>query len=183
MDKSYLINELKEINAARINRLRVSNIVLKSESYFLPLMQITFDTDTDVSVKAAWVLEFVVNEKIDWLLNNIDYFTKNIYVVKNGSAVRPIAKICEMFALYLNKNHSEKIKYKQNIKDIIDIGFDWMLSDHKIAIKVYTMQTLFIFGKDYPWIYTELKIILEKNIPLESFGYRSRALKILNKIS
>jgi len=103
--------------------------------------------------------------------------------IKNGSAVRSVAKVCELFALYLDKKPHEKEKYKTNIKQIIETGFDWMLSEHKIAIKVYTMQTLFLFGKDHFWIYQELKIILKNNLHKESVGYCNRALKILDKIN
>ena len=183
MDKSILITELNAINAARVNRMRVADLVMSNKDAFLPLLQIVFDVKNKTSVKAAWVLEFVVQRKLNWLLQYMDYFTENIPKIKNGSAVRPIAKVCEIFALYLDKNPSDKEKYQKNIDQIIETSFDWMLSDHKIAIKVYTMQTLFLFGKDQPWIYPELKIILENNLAKESFGYRNRALKILNKIA
>ena len=182
MDKELLLQELQKSTSARENRLRLANLVLTSYENFSPLLELSFATKNKLSVKAAWVLEFVVYQKIEWLLKNIIFFTKNIAKVSNGSAVRSMAKICELFARYLDKNPEEKVKYTQNIEDIIECGFDWMLSNHKIAIKVYTMQTLYLFGKDYAWIYPELRIILEKNIHSESIGYKNRALKVLKWI-
>ena len=182
MDKQFLIKELSNINAARKQRLRVANLVLASKNRFKPLLEIVFEINNPVSVKAAWVLEFVAHKRMDWLLTEIDYFTLNISKINNGSAIRPIAKVCELFAYYLDKNPYKKEDYAKNIDQIIETGFDWMLSEHKIAIKVYTMQTLFLFGKDQKWIYPELKIILTGNLHKESTGYRNRALKILGRI-
>ncbi|HFS67240.1 MAG TPA: adenylosuccinate lyase [Flavobacteriia bacterium] len=183
MDKDSLLSELSYINAARVHRMRVAKLILESKNNFKPLLEIVFSEQQPKVVKAAWVLEFVVHQKLDWLLENIDYFTATIGSLKNGSAVRPIAKICEIFALFLDKNPSKKPTFHKNIQQIIEVGFDWMLSDHKIAIKAYTMQTLYLFGKDDDWIYPELKVILESNLHKESIGYRNRALKILKRIS
>ncbi len=181
-NSNYLIQELEKINAARVNRIRVSKLVLADKSLFFPLVELVFQTQNKSSIKAAWILEFVCNQQLDWLLEHLTYYTCNLPKVPNGSAVRSLAKICEIFALYLKKNPSEKKKYTKNINQIIETGLDWMISNHKIAIKVYTMQTLYILGQEQKWILEELKLILQKNIAKESFGYQNRALKILKKL-
>ena len=76
---------------------------------------------------------------------------------------------------FLTKNHIEKI---------IETGFDWMISNHKVATKAYTMNALFLFGKNSDWVHNELKLILQQNIPKESSAYKSRGkitLDLINK--
>lgn len=65
---------------------------------------------------------------------------------------------------------------------IIEACFDWMISDEKVAIHAYSMQILFILGKEYNWIHTELKQILIDNMTFGSKGYIVRAKKILKAI-
>ena len=98
MNKTFLIQQLNAIeNARRVNRLRVANLVLGNPILFEYLLQIVFEFDNKVSVKAAWVLEFVCVEKLNWLAPHLTYFTKNIANVKFDSAIRPVSKICELF--------------------------------------------------------------------------------------
>lgn len=65
---------------------------------------------------------------------------------------------------------------------IIEACFDWMISDEKVAIHAYSMQILFILGKENNWINTELKQILIDNMTFGSKGYIVRAKKILKAI-
>ena len=108
MNKTFLIQQLNAIeNARRVNRLRVANLVLENPRLFKYLLQIVFEFDNKVSVKAAWVLEFVCVEKLNWLAPHLTYFTKNIANVKFDSAVRPVSKSCELLAKsYTSKNEA-----------------------------------------------------------------------------
>jgi len=82
MDKYYIIQELNQINAARVNRMRVAELVLTSESNFLPLLQIVFNEHSKTAIKAAWVLEFVTHKKLNWLSqSSIENITKNGSIV------------------------------------------------------------------------------------------------------
>ena len=68
MKKDFVISQLSTIeNAARENRLRVSNVVINNHQLFPVLLEIVFDIDNRMSIKAAWVLEFVCKEKLGWL--------------------------------------------------------------------------------------------------------------------
>lgn len=182
MNKEEILIELDAINALRINRTRVANLILQHESSFLPLLQIVFDVDQKISIKAAWIFEFVCKEKLEWLLRHFDYFCENIHTVYLGGAVRPIAKVCEILSIQLNKNPFIFNHFFPKMKPIIETQFDWMISQHKIAIKAYTMQSLYLSGKHIDWIHDELKTILIQNIPKESVGYKVRGEKILKLI-
>jgi len=183
MTKDFLINQLDSItDARRVNRLRVAKIVLQNKQLFPFLLEIIFDVTNKTSIRAAWVLEFVCDEKLNWVATRLDYFLQNISKIAFGSAVRPVAKICEFLAKsYVSKkdlflqNHLSK----KHIDLIIETSFDWLISTHKVAVKVYSMQTLYLLGKNYDWVHTELALTIKQNISHESSGYKARGKKIL----
>ena len=188
MNKEVLILHLSNIeNAKRINRLKVANIVLENKELFLYLLNLVFEVENKLSIKAAWVLEFVCFNKINWLAPHLDYFTKNIGLVKFDSAVRPISKICNFLAISYNSKNDNLIKStltRNHIDLIVETGFDWMISNQKVAVKAYTMNALYLFGKNSDWVHEELKLIIQQNILSESAAYKARGkitLRLINK--
>ncbi|NLP58439.1 adenylosuccinate lyase [Lutibacter sp. B1] len=187
MNGAYLIQELNSIeNAKRVNRLRVANLILAKPELFKYLLEITFDVNNKTSIKAAWVLEFVCDEKLDWLAPYLDYFTENIANVKFDSAVRPITKICQFIAKAYTSKKESAIKQhltKKHIDIIIENGFDWLIGNQKVAVKAYTMEMLYLFGKNYKWVHKELQLVIQQSIINESCGYQARGKKILSWIN
>ena len=187
MSRTSLENELERLGPAlRINRQRVADLVLSNQKLFPILLEIVFDINIKTSIKAAWVLEFVCTEKLHWLFPYLDYFAQNMAKVTFESAIRPVAKISGFLASdYTSNNESTIKKYltKEHIDVIIETGFDWLIGNQKIAVKVYCMEMLYLFGKDYDWVHQELKLIIEQNIVKESCGYQARGKKILSWIN
>jgi hypothetical protein len=59
-----------------------------------------------------------------------------------------------------------------------------MISDQKVAVKAFTMNFLFLFGKNSDWVYNELKLIIQQNIMDGSAAYKARGkitLSLINK--
>jgi len=188
MNKSYLEKELANLGPAlRTNRQRVSNLVLETPELLPFLIEIVFEIKNKTSTKAAWVLELVCADKLDWLAPHLDYFIENIGIIEHDSAVRPISKICNFLAISYNSKKKSVIKIKltsNHIEKIIETGFDWMISQHKVATKAYTMNTLFLLGKNHNWVHEELKLIILQNISKESAAYKARGritLALINK--
>ncbi len=170
------------VNSYREIRLEFAQHILANPDLFEPLLNICFDTNNKASIRASWVLEFVLREKLDLIFIHLDFFTDTISKVHFDSAVRPIAKICELLAKNYdskNNNHIKKQLTKNHIDKIIETGFDWLISDHKVAVKAYTMETLFLFGKENSWVHNELKLILQQEISNGSPAYKARGKKIL----
>ncbi len=185
MTLEELHKELSNINALRENRLKYAQIVLNDLGLLPKLITILFIVDDKVSCKAAWVLEFVCAKYIYALVPYLDEFTSNINKVHLDSAVRPVAKVCEFLAkTYYSKqpNTIKKMLLPKHKELIIESCFDWMIRDEKIAVKAYSMNSLYLFGKDYEWIHPELAQILEQDFPNQSPGYKARAKHILKKI-
>jgi len=188
MNKDFLIVQLTNIeNAKRTNRLRVTNLVIENNELFKYLLELVFEVKNKLSIKAAWVLELVCEEKLEWIVPHLNYFTENIHTVLFDSVLRPVSKICKFLAIaYTSKNENliKKCISTNHIENIIEAGFDWMISKQKVAVKAYTMNALYLFGKDSDWVHHELKIIIQQNIATESAAYKARGkmtLALINK--
>ena len=188
MTKEFLIIQLKKMqNAKRENRQQVANLVLENSELLPFLLEITFEIKNKLSIKAAWSLELVLEQQLDWLTPHLDCFTDNISTVIFDSAVRPMSKICNFIAIAYNSQKDSLIKEfltKKQIVLIIETGFDWMISNQKVAVKAYTMNALFLLGKNYDWVHEELKLIIQQNITNESPAYKARGrmtLELINK--
>ncbi|MCG1036709.1 adenylosuccinate lyase [Polaribacter sargassicola] len=180
----FLTQELENMeNPKRENRERVANIVLENKKLIRYLVSITFDVDNKVSIKAAWILEWIcTHHQLEYILPHLDEFTRKIELLKFDSAIRPCAKICEHLANAYFSNKDNKVKEKltaQHINSIIETGFDWLITPQKIAVRAYTMTTLYLFGLKKSWIHPELKHLIETKIIHESKGCKARGKHIL----
>lgn len=181
---------IKELNAVKVltksSRDKISRMIVKDQSVFQSLLEIAFDYNNELSSKACSVLESVCEERPDWIAFNLNYFTENLPNVQGDSNVRSISKICNMIAQNYNSKFDSPIKLiitEDQVSQLIETCFEWLLSDYKVATKANAMETLYHIGKQIGWIHYELKMIIEKNIPVESPGYTSRAKKVLEAIS
>tara|TARA_R110000868_G_scaffold91812_1_gene254382 strand:+ start:5941 stop:6672 length:732 start_codon:yes stop_codon:yes gene_type:complete len=181
-----LYNTLTKVDASRESRLECANIVLDDLSLFPKLLDIVFITNDKVSCRAAWVFEFVCANCLYAIIPHLDNFTSNINMLRYDSTIRPVAKVCEFIAKECTSkqyNTMNKMLLQKHREQIIEVCFDWLISDRKIAIKAYAMTTLFLLGKDYKWVYPELVQILQQDYQNQSPGFKARAKHILKKIN
>lgn len=189
MSKAFLIEQLENIqNAKRVNRERVANIVYKQPELITHLIDILFQNDDKISIKAAWILEWVCIQKdLNYIISHLDVFTPNIHKLSFDSAIRPCSKICEAIAkAYLNKEKSaiKRLLNSAHIDKIIEAGFNWLITPQKIAVRAYTMKTLYLFGtlETYNWIHPELENLIRTKIIHEGKGCKARGSYIINAI-
>ena len=187
LNKFSLLKELNAINnAGRESRLKVAKMVLKDQELFESLLETAFEHDNELSVKAIWVLELVCEKNLEWMAFNLPYFIKNISKPTEESAVRSISKICNLIAQDYNSKFDSPIKLimtEDLVSQMIETCFDWLISDFKVATKAHAMETLYFLGIKTGWVHYELKMIIEKNLPIESPGYIARAKKVLESMS
>lgn len=180
---SELQQKLECVNGHRISRQQTALYIVENPAYFKELIAICFTPSYSESYKACWVLEFVAYEKLEWFNNYLDYYCENLKQITNESSIRPLAKITQL----LLKSHYNKIESKiffseTQIQNCIEICFDWLITDTKVATKAYCMRTLYLLGQHYDWIHPELKIILDKDYILHSAAYKAVAREVLKKI-
>jgi len=186
-DTLFVIHQLENLGTAGIeNRQRVANIILANKTLFKELVTITFFVDDKISIKAAWILEWIcTHHHLNWLYPHLKEFSKNIATLKFDSAIRPCAKICEHIATaYFSKQDSEikKNLTETDINAIVNTGFDWLTTPQKIAVRAYTMNVLYLFGQVQKWIHPELKHLIATKIIHESKGCKARGSQILKLI-
>ncbi|CAL2082183.1 conserved protein of unknown function [Tenacibaculum sp. 190524A02b] len=188
MSLEFTISVLENMNnPTKVNRNHAANIVLNTPELIEYLLKITMNVDDKLSIKASWVLEWIcTNHSIDYLHPYMDFFVQNISKVHFDSAVRPCAKICEHLAVaYTSKKENETkiVLTQEHIDLIIETGFDWLITDQKIAVRAYTMNTLYLFGLHKDWVHAELKHLVSTKIIHESKGCEARGKKILGLIT
>jgi|GEM_PF-1298534 len=186
MNKYSLIKELSNLDNSREGRKKIAKAVMKDQTLFQSLIEIAFDYDNQVSVNAIGVLELIAEQKLDWFAYNLSYFTSNLTHLKDENAIKSASKICNLIAQEYNSKFDSPIKlimtYEQ-LSELIEACFDWLLKDNKVSVKNQAMEALFHIGKKIKWIHYEVKLILDKYKPVESPGYVSKANKILESIA
>ncbi|MGB5498487.1 MAG: adenylosuccinate lyase [Maribacter sp.] len=185
MTKKELYQSLDYINATRRKRAEMTTIVLSNTDLLEPLMEIAFDVDNPISSKACWILEFVAKENLDYILPFIDIFTHKIGDLKFDSSVRPMAKICEFLAkAYFSKtkNKTKETLTPNHLELMAAACFDWLIGEHKVAAKAYSMTSLLLLGRKFEWIHSELKMILQQTYSSGSAAYKARARMTLEKL-
>ena len=185
MTTAQLYEELNYVNHSREKRSYYANLVLANPDLIPKLLEILFMVDDKISPRAAWVLEFMCSAKIETIIPYLDTFTEHIHKIHLDSAVRPVAKICELLAKAYSTKTNIYLKNKlteTNKERIIETCFDYMINDEKVAAKAYGMTTLFMLGKEYDWVHPELELILKRDFQNQSAAYKARARHILKKI-
>lgn len=185
MTTAELYNELNYVNHSREKRLYYAQMIQNSPNLISSLLEVLFMVDDKISARAAWVFEFMCNDDITTIIPHLDLFTSHIHKVHLDSAVRPVAKICEFLAKAYHSKNDNPIKNalsETHKERIIETCFDYMINDEKIAPKAYSMNALFLLGKDYDWVHPELALILERDFQMQSSGFKARARHILKKI-
>ncbi|PTS97832.1 hypothetical protein DBR27_14925, partial [Flavobacterium sp. HMWF030] len=133
---SELQTKLDYLKAYRENRLKVAQDVLEKPALFKELVTICFSPSDKNNHKACWILEFVSYEELIWLQPHLDFFCSNLKILKDESAIRPIAKIVQLLVKSHYKKDENCISLSQtNLQDCIEASFDWLINDVKVATK------------------------------------------------
>ncbi len=186
MSSEGLLQHISYAKAYRKNRLQAALWVLDHPETFRELLTYCFVDTSELSYKAAWVLEFVCLEQLEVLLPHLDYFFEQLPKVTCDQSLRPMAHICELLAIqYYKKQHPETVKaLSSNHKKIMtECSFDWLISNQKVACEVRAMTCLYYLGTEFDWIHDELKQIIHQNIHTGSAGYKARGRRTLQQIT
>lgn len=185
MTFEQLYSELSYVNHSREKRNYYATIVLDNPALVPTLLDVAFTVDDKISARAAWLFEFVARENLNAILPYLDTYTQKMRIVYLDSAVRPMAKIAEyLIEAYYHKSHN-KTKEKLTIihrEKITEACFDWMITDQKVAVKAYSMRSLYLLGQEFDWIHDELLLILERDYVTQSAAFKARARDLMKRI-
>jgi hypothetical protein len=187
MTKEELCQALNYVNATRENRGKMASKIQENPQLIPILIDISKENLDPISCKASWVLESLVKKELEFIFPYIDIFTHSLSSLTLESSIRPASKICSILVenYYSYKtSRSKKVLTKQHLNTIAEAAFDWLIGEHKVAPKAYSMTTLLLLGKEISWIHPELQLILKQNYENGSAAYKARArmtLKALKK--
>lgn len=172
-----LKNRLYNLKAYRKDREELRDAVLKNPLYLEETILLAFELSNKNHHKACWVLELVFEEKLELIFPYLDRFCEVLPLYENQSALRPMSKIM----MFLIQKYPEKFSETQ-IQKIIETSFDRLISQTKVAAKVYAMDVLFELGKIHHWIHPELKQIITQDYNRHSPGYKAHTRMLLKKM-
>lgn len=180
---SELQQKLNYVSGYRENRQKTAQFILNNSDYFEELLALSFEATNKDSYKASWTLEFVAYEKLDWFAPYLDFLSSNLKLLNDESSIRPLAKITQLLVkAHFSNEDSIIILSEDNLQNIIETSFDWLISDTKVATKAYSIRTLYTIGNYYDWIHPELKQIITKDYANHSSAYKAVAREILKKL-
>lgn len=181
MTKEFFLSEIVKTCNRRSDRDALAHEVLNNENFYLLLFELIEDTTNKSSERAAWVLELVSLQKMEWLIKYKAYFIDLIPKISLDSVIRPFSKLCAVVTELLKSDKSLLTQAETEL--IISSCFDWLIDPKlKVAPKVHAMQALFNLRHHEQWVSSELLHILESNINDGSAGYRSRAKKLIKAL-
>lgn len=185
MDRKGLRECLTLMNHMREERLQAAEMLRDNPSSIPFLLEFIFNSEEEYGFKGGWALDLALQEDLYLILPHLDLFIEGIPHLTHESAIRPMAKICEALSLAYFNSRDDQVRShlkRHHRKAMAETCFDWLIGEHKVAPKAYSMTALYQLGKEFDWVHPELELILESNYREGSSGYKARARKILDRL-
>ena len=185
MNKDTLLKLLTSKRLSKSEILELVDQLYKKPQLVGVLLHAIWIEDKDGGFNASWVFDHLMRKNLDLVLPFIRDFVHGIKNLTSESCIRPMAHSTQMLMeRYFIKKDPNYIKAldKDLLDILVEVCFDWLLEDHKVATKVFSMTSLYHLGARFSWIHPELKSILQKTITQGTAGYQNRAAKLLDKL-
>ncbi len=173
--ENQFISQLIKSNASTNSRNFLYDLSAKNTNLLPALINFSFDISQKEHQKGIWIIEMIAEKKPYLLVPFLEKICNTSKNIKNLSATRGVSRILFFISTYLdlNKNQEEKI---------IETCLDWLISDERVACKMYAIRTLFHYSKKQSWLKEELTTILETDYNKHTAGYKAIAIEILTKL-
>ncbi len=163
---------LKEHSKA--NRVAIVKWVGASQERFNQLFGLFLNDEYRVVQRASWPLSYIVIAHPQLIQKHFSRLLKNLH--KPGihdSVKRNTVRLLERIRIP-DRFHGQ----------VMNICFNYIASSQEaVAIKAFSLTVLERLSHQYPEIKTELKTLIEDRWDYESAAFRSRAKKILSRLS
>lgn len=159
---------------SRENSLRIASYACQSEKNFKELMLCFSDKENRVAQRAAWSVSLATGKKPEMIRPYIKELVaqlqrKDVHnaVIRNSVRILESIQIPEKF-------HGA----------VMNTCFKFIEDPATpVAVKAFSLTTLFNLSKHYPEILQELKLIIEERWDTETAAFKSRGRKILKSIN
>lgn len=159
--------------------IELTKIVVESNFSIKELIDLSLHQDNQISFRAAWILENIYSNHIEWFISSISYFLDCFSLQNNLSARRHYAKI---LAFITHKKASPEIK--QVIADydtdlIVETVFSWLIDEKvPVAVKSQCLNVLGNLHQKHSWIKDELIQTMDFLIDKESIAFYAKVKQI-----
>lgn len=176
---------LEKTSALRNDREAAADFVLQNPQYYRLLLESVMSNDASISKKASWVLEIVIFSEPQLLDSHRSLFFSLLVHVKDGSALRPLAKIIAYWSkeVISKKTPGFPPLTRKEAEKLTAHAFTWMLDELPVAVKVFSMEALFHLGKKEAWVHKELLDYLERNYDSSQPAFKARARHLIKKLT
>jgi hypothetical protein len=165
---------LKEKNHTKTQALKISVYACSSPKHFKELMQCFLSNEYRLAQRAAWSVSWsaktipeLINPYIKDIVAQLPRSDVHDAVIRNSVKILQEIEIPEAF-------HGE----------LMNCCFAFIESPlTPVAIKAFSLTTLYNLSKLYPGIKNELKLIIEERWNNETAAFKSRASKILKELN
>lgn len=153
--------------------LKIANYACASKKNFKELMKCFLDEEYRLAQRAAWSVSWAARKKPEMVYPHIkDLVTVLSKEGVHDAVIRNAVRVLQDLDIP-EKYHGE----------VMDACFKFLENPTTpVAIKVFSLTTLFNLSKTYPEIQQEIKLIIEENWEHETAAFRSRGGKILSEL-
>ena len=161
---------LKEKIQTKTKALAIAEYACSSPEFFKELMQCFFDNEYRLAQRAAWSVSWAARKKPEYIKPYIKELVAQLSRTDvHDAVIRNSIRVLEAIKI-LEELHG----------DVMNACFAFIeRPSTPVAIKAFSLTTLFNLSKIYPEIKNELKLVIENNFENETAAFKSRGKKIL----
>ena len=173
--KEVFISQLIKSNANTNSRNLLFNLALSNTDLITHLINFSFDISQKEHYEGIWIIEMIAEKEAHLLYPFIDKVCNESENIINKLATRGLSRTLLFISTHLDLNENKE-------KEIIEKCLDWLISDERVACKIYAIRTLFYYSKKQNWLKAELTTILETDYNKHTSAYKAVAREILTKL-
>ncbi len=146
--------------------------VIKSDSHFFTLLQLTLHEKDPLAWRACWVLDGSDERKPGLARKHIGTIVKALPDLESLGALRSLLRMLSRYKI--------PEKYQGLL---IDLCFSYLVSElYPVAVKVHAMQIIYQHVLIYPELKDELMAVIEDQIANNSVGFKSRGRRLIKQM-
>ncbi len=146
--------------------------VIKSDSHFFTLLQLTLHEKDPLAWRACWVLDGSDERKPGLARKHIGTIVKALPDLESLGALRSLLRMLSRYEI--------PEKYQGLL---IDLCFSYLVSElYPVAVKVHAMQIIYQHVLIYPELKDELMAVIEDQIANNSVGFKSRGRRLIKQM-
>ncbi len=158
---------------SKAQTMKIVDYIGSNQGRFDELVKLFLEGEYRVTQRAAWALRFGVEAEPKLVIPHLNALVENLQYPVHDAIKRNTIKILTFVEIPENL-----------LGEVADICFKFLASPKEaIAIRIFSIEVLFEICQREPDLANELKLLIEDHYPHGSAGFKSKAKKVLKRIS